>query len=28
VSGVVKEIRVQPKQTVESQTPLVMIERE
>jgi len=28
VSGVVKEIHVQPKQTVDSQTPLVTIERE
>jgi biotin carboxyl carrier protein len=28
VSGVVKEIRVEPKQTVESQTALVLIERE
>jgi biotin carboxyl carrier protein len=28
VSGIVKEIRVEPKQTVDSQTPLVMIERE
>jgi biotin carboxyl carrier protein len=28
VSGIVKEIRVEPRQTVESQTPLVLIERE
>ena len=28
VAGVVKEIRVQTKQTVDSQTPLVLIERE
>jgi len=28
VSGVVKEIHVSPKDTVDSQTPLVLIERE